>query len=257
MPRYKIVDLGFLALLALMMIAEWIIDLHWAIYGGVVIGYLVITVWGTFVMSFQYFLPVKWSGSASSGAIAITFDDGPLDGKTDHILNILESHQVQAAFFCIGSRVVGNEQLLQRIDRSGHLIGNHSFSHAKTFDVMSTRSVMDELAKTNQLVEQVIGKKPRFFRPPYGVTNPMIASAVKKLDLTVIGWSVRSFDTITKNPAQLLKRVTDGLKGGDVVLFHDYCDSTQEILSSFITQARQKGLRIIRLDELLNEEAYR
>jgi peptidoglycan/xylan/chitin deacetylase (PgdA/CDA1 family) len=256
MPRHKIVDLAFLTLLALMVIMEMMMDLHWAMYVGVVVAYIAISACGATVMSLQYFVPVKWRAQ-STNAIAITFDDGPIEGKTTRILDILERHKVPGTFFCIGSRIKGNEQLMQRIDRGGHLIGNHSFFHGKTFDLMSAESVIEELKNTDLRVAETIGKKPKFFRPPYGVTNPMIAKAVRKLDYTVIGWSVRSFDTITKDPARLLKRLTSGLKGGDVILFHDYCESTHAILSEFIDRAQQKGFRIIRLDELLNEQPYR
>jgi peptidoglycan-N-acetylglucosamine deacetylase len=256
MPRYKIIDLAFLTSLALLVIASMVLDVHWTWYVVVTVIYLGITMGGAFVLSLQYFVRVRWRGTTMD-AIAITFDDGPVSGNTEGILEILEAHHVPAAFFCIGSRIKGNEQLLRQIDRGGHLVGNHSYFHGKTFDLMSAKRVAEELRKTDLSVYEALGKRPKFFRPPYGVTNPMIASAVEQDHYTVVGWSVRSFDTITKDPARLLKRITRNLRGGDVVLFHDHCDSTRQVLSEFITHVHQKGLRIIRLDALLNEQPYR
>ncbi|MFZ6009875.1 MAG: polysaccharide deacetylase family protein, partial [Bacteroidota bacterium] len=105
-------------------------------------------------------------------------------------------------------------------------------------------------------IQKNIGFKPRYFRPPYGVTNPMVASAVKSLGYTTIGWSLRSFDTMYENSAALLKRVMSLVKGGDVILFHDYCDSTIEILPTVLMNIKKLGLKIVRVDDLLNEKPY-
>jgi peptidoglycan/xylan/chitin deacetylase (PgdA/CDA1 family) len=98
--------------------------------------------------------------------------------------------------------------------------------------------------------------KPRFFRPPYGVTNPNLARAIRKGSYVTMGWSVRSFDTITPDTEKLFNRVTKQLKGGDVILFHDYCESTIAILPRLLDHINNIGLKVVRLDELLNEKGY-
>jgi peptidoglycan/xylan/chitin deacetylase (PgdA/CDA1 family) len=119
------------------------------------------------------------------------------------------------------------------------------------------RRVARELADTDEAIRSAIGQTPRFFRPPYGVTNPMIARVVNRKQYTAVGWSVRSFDTVTDDRAKLLERVTRSLKGGDVVLFHDHCESTLEILPAFFEHVSRLGLKIVRIDELIGEKAYR
>jgi peptidoglycan/xylan/chitin deacetylase (PgdA/CDA1 family) len=256
MSRYAVVTIVFVVLLAGSFAMQGIMTFPAMWYVALIMLYLIISAYGSTVMSAQLFLHARCKASREKKAIALTFDDGPIEGKTGKVLDILKQHGVPAAFFCIGNRVRDNRELLQRIHSEGHLIGNHSYWHASTFDLLSASKVEKELADTDAAIESGVGVTPRFFRPPYGVTNPMIAKAVKKRNYTVIGWSVRSFDTITKDRAKLFSRVTRSLKGGDVILFHDYCDSTLDILPDLLKHVANLGLKVVRVDELLNEKAY-
>lgn len=257
MSRYFIVNVIFLVLLIPLLLMEWLGILHVPAIGYILIAmtYLAVTTAGSIILSWQFFIPVKSSG-VSQQSIAITFDDGPLEGKTDQILDILRIQNIPSAFFCIGNRVDKNPALVKRIHDEGHLIGNHSYWHAATFDLQLAGTIAKELSDTDASIFKVIGKKPKFFRPPYGVTNPMVSNAIKRNDYTVIGWSVRSFDTVIKDQQKLFRRITRSLKGGDIVLFHDYSDATIEILPAFLQHVNALGLKIVRVDELLNEKAY-
>jgi peptidoglycan/xylan/chitin deacetylase (PgdA/CDA1 family) len=199
---------------------------------------------------------VRHSGDRSAGSIALTFDDGPFAGKTERILNILRTHAVPAAFFCIGKRVKENPRIATRIANEGHIMGNHSFGHGIFFDLQSSAAIAAELSATDVLIQEHTGFMPRFFRPPYGVTNPMVASAVKRNGYVTIGWSIRSFDTLTKNSKTLLRKITRSLKSGDVILLHDSSESTIEMLPSLLNEVEKVGLKIVRLDELINEKPY-
>lgn len=225
-------------------------------YGVLGIMYLNIQAYGASVLSAEFFLPVLYAGDRNSNKIAITFDDGPIPVMTEKILDVLNTHKVPAAFFCIGNRVHDYPALIKRMHESGHLIGNHSYWHGPMFDLQSPDKIAKELADTDVAIQRAINKKPNFFRPPFGVTNPMVASAVKRRGYKTIGWTVRSFDTMTKNGNALLDRVTKSLKGGDVILFHDYSTATLEMLPAFLEQVAILGLKIVRVDELLKEKAY-
>jgi len=254
MSRYAVVNVVFVLLvLAAIGLGPFPV---WA-YVILVLVYMAICAYGASVMSFRFFMHARCKGPVNANAIAVTFDDGPVAGKTDRLLDILRQHQVPAAFFCIGNRVKAEPQLVQRAHAGGHLVGNHSYWHGTLFDLLPAGRVEQELADTDQVIHASIGHTPRFFRPPYGVTNPMIARVMKRRQYTAIGWSVRSFDTVTDDRARLLERVTRSLKGGDIVLFHDHCESTLEILPAFFEHVEKLGLKIVRLDELLNEKGYR
>jgi peptidoglycan-N-acetylglucosamine deacetylase len=257
MSRYAVVNLIFGLLLLVSIGLGWTGEYAWLTYGLLVVTYMGICAYGASVMSAQFFMPARCKGAPASQAIAVTFDDGPVPGKTDVLLELLKKHEVPAAFFCIGHRVKENGTLVQRIHAEGHLVGNHSYWHGTLFDLLPAGRVEQELKDTDAVIAHNIGLTPRFFRPPYGVTNPMIARVVRRLKYIAVGWSVRSFDTVTPEGEKLLKRVTQTLKGGDVVLFHDHCTSTLEILPAFFDHVNKLGLKIVRIDELLNEKAYR
>jgi peptidoglycan-N-acetylglucosamine deacetylase len=256
MLKAKTVNIVFLGILILLAGFDWANDVSLWWYGLVLIIYLNIQAYGASVLSAEFFLPVRFQGDRDSNKIAITFDDGPIPVMTEKILDILKEHKVHAAFFCIGNRVNDYPQLTKRIHDSGHLIGNHSYWHGAMFDLQSPHKIAKELKDTDTVIEKVIHKKPNFFRPPFGVTNPMVAAAVEKRGYKTIGWSIRSFDTMTKNGSVLLDRVTRSLKGGDVILFHDYSAATLEILPAFLEEVTKLGLKIVRVDELLKEKAY-
>lgn len=187
--------------------------------------------------------------------LALSFDDGPA-GETSAILDVLRKMEVPAAFFSIGKNAAAYPGIVKRWYDEGHLVGNHSFNHGFNFDWQSVRAMKQEIEATNQLISDIIGKKPLFFRPPYGVTNPNLAKAVKLAGMYSIGWSVRSFDTTAKDPQQLLNRILSKIKSGDIILLHDSMPVTHEILTELIVQARQKGFTFVRLDQMLGIDAY-
>jgi peptidoglycan-N-acetylglucosamine deacetylase len=221
-----------------------------AIYSGLVAA-------GSFVMSIGFFARSTTRSHKTDHRIAITFDDGPLPGKTDRILEILSNRNVPATFFCIGKRVEKHPELAALINRSGHTIGNHSYSHPNTFGFLTAKTIAAELQACQQSIQIAAGISPKFFRPPYGITNPMIAKAAAADNYLTIGWSNRSFDTLFKDGESLLQRVTRNLKAGDIILFHDYSDATISILDRFIVCAREKGFEFVTVDALLNTKPYR
>jgi peptidoglycan/xylan/chitin deacetylase (PgdA/CDA1 family) len=204
----------------------------------------------------NFYIKTFCHGDRRENRIALTFDDGPMAGNTESILKILKEKNVRATFFCIGKHIEKSEGLAKQIDADGHIIGNHSYDHGRFFDLQSWKKMNEELTKTDAVIDRIISKKPLLFRPPYGVTNPNLAKAVKERGYQTIGWSVRSFDTVSKGKNCLWKRITRRLRGGDVVLFHDYSQNTIELLSEFIDHVSKVGLRIAPLDEVLNVKAY-
>ena len=254
--KSRIVNIVFVLLLLTIVVIDWRYGVAPIFYWMAILVFSVINFWGTISISFQFFIPAKCSTDKSDGSVAITFDDGPTEDKTLQVLKILKQYEVPATFFCIGKNVNLYPEIAKQIDERGHIIGNHSYFHGTWFDMQMPQVMVKELDDTNQAIQQAIGKTPRLFRPPYGVTNPLLASAVKQTGHSVIGWSVRSFDTVTSDRKKLFNRVARKLKSGDVILFHDRCDSTIEVLPELLTYIKNCGLKVVPLDQLLNEKAY-
>ncbi|HEY0742507.1 MAG TPA: polysaccharide deacetylase family protein [Chryseosolibacter sp.] len=256
MLKNRTVNIACVLIVISLMISDNYAEIPLWIYLVVLFVYSLLQAYGSIVLSAGFFVDVQSSGKPDSKEVALTFDDGPVPGKTEQILGILERYNVRASFFCIGNRVKEFPQLTVRIHSEGHLIGNHSYWHGKLFDLQTPSAINKELTDTNEIISSTLGIRPRFFRPPYGVTNPMVASAIQQGEFKTIGWSVRSLDTVIKDSEKLFAKVTSALKGGDIVLFHDFSDATIKILPAFIEHIQKSGLRIVRVDELLNEKAY-
>ncbi len=249
----RIINIIALITLVALLTIHYFVEIWWGWYIVIVLIFVTVKIYGSTHLSANFFVQSKCKGTTG---IAITFDDGPIAEKTDRILNILQKHQTKATFFCIGSRVIAHPQLVEKIHKHGHLIGNHSYLHGKGFDLQPSAFMQQEIQLTDAAIEKVVGIRPRFFRPPFGVMNPALAKAITTTHHTTVGWSIRSFDTLIKKEEKLFNRVTKNLKAGDIILFHDYSETTIAILPRVIKHIEEIGLKIVSLEELLNENAY-
>jgi peptidoglycan-N-acetylglucosamine deacetylase len=256
MLNFKITNLVFLIVLGVLIVANVAYGISFTLFALVIIIYLIIVVYGSYSIQQNFFLPSFSKADTKEKIIAITFDDGPEPSCTSALLDILKKHRVEAAFFCIGKNISGNESLLKRMNDEGHIVGNHSYSHHFWFDFFSAKKMLDELRQTDTIIQNAIGNKPKLFRPPYGVTNPNIAKAIQEGHYTSIGWSVRTYDTVQKNKEKLLQKITENIQPGDIFLFHDHGIHTVGIISDFIVAIESKGFKIVRADKLLEIQPY-
>ncbi len=231
------------------------VNLPW-FYAGLLAAYLGISVAMAFFLSSGYHYPVISRGKTDELNVAITFDDGPDALKTPVVLDILNKHNIPATFFLIGNKIPGNEALVKRITDEGHIVGIHSWSHSNWFDFFAPAAMKRELIRTTETVIAASARIPLLFRPPYGVINPMLARALRSLPLTVVGWSVRSLDTVIRDPARVTDRICRKIRPGSVILLHDHTDFTTDHLERLTGQIRDAGYQIVPLDVLLNIKAY-
>jgi peptidoglycan/xylan/chitin deacetylase (PgdA/CDA1 family) len=257
MFRHQYVRIAFLLLFIAIALADFWYPISVVSYFLTPIIFLTVTLIGSYFIQWNYFFYSINKGDRSSNKIAITFDDAPLEPYTNQVLDLLKQHNIKALFFLIGKQIKGNEAIVQRIINEGHIIGNHSFSHANSFPVFSINKMIADTQQCDDEIERVTGKRVRLFRPPFGVTNPRVGATVKQQDYVSIGWSLRSYDTTITNRTKLMKRCLVSLRAGDVVLFHDWGKHTLDILPEWIEEVNKRGLEIVRADELLGIEAYR
>jgi peptidoglycan/xylan/chitin deacetylase (PgdA/CDA1 family) len=227
-----------------------------AAYGWILLAYIAILFCGCYFIQLGFFFKSVCSGDRSKKEIALSFDDGPDPSFTPVILDLLKTEGAEAIFFCIGKKIPGNAEILQRITAEGHLIGNHSYSHHYLFDLFSVDKMQDDLQEMQNVTKAVTGLTPKFFRPPYGVTNPNVKKAVERAAYISIGWNVRSLDTVIRDENHLLQKVLKRVKPGSILLFHDTSETTVKILRQLISRLKENGYKIVRLDKLIKLEPY-
>jgi peptidoglycan/xylan/chitin deacetylase (PgdA/CDA1 family) len=256
MLNFRNTNIFFIALLAILIGVHVQYGLPIYIYPLLFVVYSFIVFWGCYYVGSNFFIKIVCKANTDKKEIAISFDDGPVENYTQQILAILNTENVKATFFCIGNRIEGNEAILKQIQADGHIIGNHSYSHHFWFDMYSTQKMLNDLKQMDAEMEKVTGLKPKLFRPPYGVTNPNLAKAIKNGGYTPVGWSVRSMDTVIKDGKKLLAKINEGIKPGAVFLFHDTSKTTLDVLPEFIQEVKKRGYNIIPLDKLLALQPY-
>jgi peptidoglycan/xylan/chitin deacetylase (PgdA/CDA1 family) len=219
------------------------------------LSYVIVLGWGVFDIGSQFFGRTYWKAKGQN--VSITFDDGPHPTHTQQILRVLREEHVHAGFFCIGKHAEAHPELVEQMMKEGHLVGNHTYHHTHRFGMFNQAQVSDEIIKGRNSLARIIGKQPRFFRPPFGVMNPKIMKAVEAEDDVVIGWDLRSRDGVARSEQQILDRVMPRLKTASLLLFHDTNPHTPEALRKVIRALRESGRNIVRVDRLVGQEPYR
>ncbi|MBM3404413.1 MAG: polysaccharide deacetylase family protein [Bacteroidetes bacterium] len=248
--------LFFLGLLILNLIHFLIQPIPALYYILLLTAYFGISIGFSFCICCKFHLPVMCRQKTDVKVVALTFDDGPHPEFTGQVLSILKAENIRSTFFIIGKHAEKCHYLVRKMHEDGHSVGNHTFSHGYFFDFLTPRKMRKDIAVTNGIIYQLNGKRPLLFRPPYGVTNPMLKKALIPFSLHIIGWSLRSLDTVSKDPEKTVRRIIKKVKAGDIILLHDNLPGVIPVLHALIPQLREKGFGMIPVNELLNIEAY-
>jgi peptidoglycan/xylan/chitin deacetylase (PgdA/CDA1 family) len=193
--------------------------------------------------------------------VALTYDDGPNDPYTGQLMDVLARHHVRATFFVIGRYVRQKPQIVRTLHHAGHLIGCHTMTHPKLM-YMSRKRIRAEIADATALIEDTIGDRVRFFRPPFGARNPGVFHVATQLRLTPVLWNVTSWDWSAKSAAEIELRLQSGIahnqrrKRGSNVLMHDGGHvemgsdrrRTVTATANLLAAASSNGIRFVTLD---------
>ncbi len=159
--------------------------------------------------------------AAHRGEVALTFDDGPDPEVTPRVLDLLDQAEARASFFCIGRRVAAHLDLAAEIVRRGHLLENHTWSHPNLFACYLPPAQRREMLRAQEILEEVGGRRPAFFRAPAGFRNLFLDRELWATGLTLAAWTRRGYDTVERDPVKVAERLLRGLRAGDVLLLHD------------------------------------
>ena len=181
--------------------------------------------------------------------VALTFDDGPHAFYTEMLLDGLKERGICATFFLIGKNIEGNEEIVQRMQKEGHLIGNHTYHHVNLKE-LSQKEAKQEIQKAGNKIYESTGICTAFVRPPFGEWKKNL-----DLDMTMIpvSWNIDSLDWTTENTEKIIKRVVKDVEEDDITLMHDVYKTAVEAAMQIVYILKERGYEFVTVDKLLLE----
>lgn len=200
-------------------------------------------------------------GNDNEKSVALTFDDGPNDTSMVSILDLLKEYNIKASFYLIGKEINAssiNKKILKRAYDEGHEISTHSYNHIK-FSNLTSFELQMELESSNNLVYEIIGKKPRIFRAPFGSFTSNGLKIANDLDLIPVMWTVDTLDwNINESKINVIENVLKNVSGNSIILMHTLPGNykSYEALKVIIPYLQKEGYKFKRVSELIHKEAY-
>jgi peptidoglycan/xylan/chitin deacetylase (PgdA/CDA1 family) len=190
-------------------------------------------------------------GPAHSGAVCLTFDDGPHPEHTVRLLDALRDRGIPATFFVIGQEAERHPDLVRRMVAEGHAVGHHSFTHSEP-DQTSAKQLAEEVRATGELFAALLGRTSALFRPPKGMVTAGKLWRLWGARQTVVLWDTDPKDYARGSAAEVREWLRQHpLRGGNVVLLHDNHPYAAEVLPDLVEAARRSGLRFTTIPEWL------
>lgn len=196
---------------------------------------------------------IIWEIQTEEKVVALTFDDGPHPQYTAQVLDLLAKYEASGTFFLVGQHAEKNAELVRRMQEEGHEIANHTYTHPFT---KSVPKIMQEIDQTNDVLYSIIGDSPKLFRPVEGYYTDKLVEEVASAGYKIVMWSWHQDTEDWKNPgvANIVQKVLNGVKAGNVVLFHDgggNREQTVQALAQILPQLQQQGYRFITISDML------
>lgn len=189
--------------------------------------------------------------------VAITFDDGPDPVYTPQVLEILGRHDARATFFVTGTRAAAFPDVTSRMAAQGHQVGSHGFRH-QDYRRLTSQQFLEEIEKTEQVIQRLTGRTPTVFRPPYGEYNPYMVDLLESRGYHFVMWTwATNSNDATRHPKseEIAQRIIGGVKPGSIILLHDHGGdrrATVQAVDKVLAHLKQKGYQFVTLDTLLS-----
>ncbi len=209
-------------------------------------------------VSFTILYPgiVVRTGNPEIPEIALTFDDGPDDVYTPEILDILKEHDVKATFFVTGVMMEQFRDVAVRIHEEGHLMASHGYDHVN-FTTLSEGDIIEDLRRNAQLIQDITGETPTFFRPPYAALNSLTVETIAEKGYSIVLWDVDSLDWKSLSKEEVLGNVLPYSRSGSIILKHSAGYPPQELsgaidaLPVIIKTLKTRGYQFARIDDMI------
>lgn len=187
--------------------------------------------------------------------IALTFDAAWGADKTQGILDVMEQYGAKGTFFLVGFWIDKYEKETKAIAEAGFDIGNHSRNHLN-MPKLSENEIKNEIEYVNDRVFDLTGKKPKYFRAPFGDYSNKLMTSLEELNMVGVQWSIDSLDWKGLSAKQIYERVVPKAKSGDIVLFHNNSDHVLDALPLVLSALKGQGFEFVTLSQLVHTEGY-
>jgi peptidoglycan-N-acetylglucosamine deacetylase len=191
--------------------------------------------------------------------LALTYDDGPNDPHTFRLLEVLAKHDVRATFFLIGRYARRRPDIARELITAGHRVGNHTFTHP-LLTFKSAAETRKELSECRAALQEAIGEHSNLFRPPFGGRRPQTLRVARELGFEPVMWNVTGYDWNAPPAAVIETKLTNQIRGGDVILLHDGghrqmgADRSQTVLATdrLITRYKSEGYEFALVEAMIS-----
>ncbi len=200
---------------------------------------------------------IKWRSDvgvidcAVQRCVALTFDDGPSQ-HTSRLLDILDSQNVQATFFAMGSNIERYPATAQRAHANGNEVMNHTWDHPRLTEVDSSE-IASQLNRTSNTIEATVGERPTLMRPPHGAYNQTVVSVSGQEGMAVVVWNIETSDWYHLDTATTIRNATNGAKPGGIVLMHDLYPETVEAVPDIIRNMKNNGYTLVTASDVIGD----
>ncbi len=189
--------------------------------------------------------------SSDRKMVALTFDDGPNPIYTNQILDTLEKYDARATFFDLGYLAEKYPDVVKRENALGCEVASHSYDH-KNFDKLSDDAIQADIAKTDAIFQEILGRSPDAFRPPYGNCSEHTKTLIP---MPIYLWSVDTLDWKSRNAASIVQEVTKlGDLDGKVILMHGIYAATADATAQLIPYLQEQGYELVTVSELIESK---
>lgn len=226
------------------------------------IPYLAVFAWGIFDLRSNFFIRACIRNKFAEKKISLTFDDGPDPAITGDILDLLGRFGFRATFFVVAEKAKSNPDIVKRAHAAGHIIACHDLNHRLSSNFRFTSALVRDISASQKIIQDIIARKMLLYRPPVGLANPHLATALAVCGMKCIGWSRTCRDAGNRRIKNIKKISRLDITGGDVVLLHD-CLPVPEYKAEILKQLELLFERIkkeyfepVTVDELFEIDAY-
>lgn len=199
---------------------------------------------------------------ATCQAAVLTFDDGPDPDATPAVLDALQAAGAQATFFFLGCQLERHRDIASEVIARGHEIGLHGYQHLR-HDRESPAATREDLRRGLAMLQDMLGIRCRWYRPPYGKVSHASAQTCAELNLEPVYWSGWGLDWESVSAERIAAVVSSQIDDGGIILLHDSAryarrlsaTPTADALPLIARRAEAAGLQLIRLDDALERSA--